>query len=90
MAPNVSKHARLRSAQRGIAPDDLHWLIGAADLERPIGSGATLFLCSKEQRHFAPSDKLGRYGVILSDDGTVITVLPIRQSKAGRRYMRRE
>ena len=84
----LTRHAATRCAQRGIRPEFLDELIGLSDVDTPIGSNCRLIRVSRKARdRQAASDKLGRYAIIWSDDTqSVVTVLPLKAGRAGRRY----
>lgn len=81
----LTRHAEARCAQRGIRPDFLARLIDLSDVDTPIGSNCRLLRVSRNARE--RHDKLGRYAVIWSDGRqAVVTVVPIKSTRAGRRY----
>jgi hypothetical protein len=89
MQYGISKHAQRRMNQRGITHDFIAALIDYADIEVPVGSNSSLLRVSRAQgEHLNIDDRLGHYGIIFSEDGNVITVLPIHRGNSGRRYRR--
>lgn len=82
-------HAQTRMRQRGIRADFLDSLLMSADLESDIGGGATLYRVSRATAEALQSgDRLARYGAIISGDGALVTVMPVRASSSGARYRR--
>lgn len=84
----ISRHAEIRMAQRGLNSVDLDFLLSEAEVEHSVGGGAVLVCLARAQAEFGPESKLARYGVILAADGTIVTVLPLRSTRSGRRYHR--
>jgi hypothetical protein len=84
----LTQHAAVRCAQRGIRAEFLDELVNLSDVDTPIGSNCRLFRVSRKARHRCDAgDKLGRYAVIWSDDSqSVVTVLPLKNGRSGRRY----
>lgn len=84
----LTHHASLRCAQRGIRPQFLDDLLRLSDVETAIGSNCRLFRVSPSAgRQHTERDRLSRYAVVWSDDSqSVVTVLPIRRGRSGRRY----
>ena len=87
MQPHISKHAKIRMNQRGVSNEFLSDLVANADIELSADSGCALLRVSKRRSEYLNiDDRLYRYGVILSEDGTIVTVLPVYSSKSGKRY----
>ena len=86
----LTRHAELRCAQRGIRPGFLDDLVHLSDLETSAGSNCRLLRVSaRAASGHAERDRLSRYAVIWSDDThAVVTVLPVRCGRVGRRYRR--
>jgi hypothetical protein len=84
----LTQHAAVRCAQRGIRTEFLDELVSLSDVDTPIGSNCRLFRVSRKSRNRLDNgDKLRRYAVIWSDDSqSVVTVLPLKGGRAGRRY----
>lgn len=85
---SMTRHAALRCAQSGIRPDFLDKLVELSDVDEPIGTNCRLFRVSRNaQRRHDDDSKLRRYAVIWSDDShSVVTVIPLKSGRAGRRY----
>jgi len=85
-----SNHSALRAAQRGLGTHFIGAILEHADVECPIGDNCTLMRVSR--RHAARlniDDRLGRYGLIWSEDtARIVTILPLHEGPAGRRYRR--
>ncbi|MDX1820108.1 MAG: hypothetical protein R3197_04350 [Paracoccaceae bacterium] len=85
----ISQHAAVHMAERGINKRFLAALMDHADVETPVGGGATALRVSRKRARLLNfDDRLHRYSVILSSDATVITVLPLKPGLPGRRYRR--
>ncbi|WP_263338018.1 hypothetical protein [Albidovulum salinarum] len=85
-----SEHSLRRSAQRGVTKGFIEAILTHADIERPIGDNCRLVRVSRRWSHgLNIDDRLGRYAVIWSDDtARIVTVLPLYDGAAGRRYRR--
>ena len=82
-----TNHARDRLRQRGVRQAFLDLLVASADLDRDVGGGAALYRVSRQAaRTQGGCDKLGRFGAIVSDDGALITVLPLQRQRPRNRY----
>ena len=85
----TTRHAQRRMQQRGIQPKFLNSLLMNADLERSVGHSCVLYRVScRRAAALNIDDRLGHYGLIVSNDGALITVVPIRRSNSGARYRR--
>lgn len=86
-----SEHSQLRSAQRGVTTCFIDAILMHADIERPIGDNCRLMRVSRgRSQGLNIDDRLGRYAVIWSDDtARIVTVMPLHDGIAGRRYRRR-
>ncbi len=85
----ATRHANRRMRQRGIRQNLLDLLLHNADLEAPIGSACTLYRVSRElATTLNADDRLAHYGAIISQDGALVTVMPIRRTRSGARYRR--
>lgn len=85
--PQISKHAAVRMAARGINKLFLAAILQNADVETPVGSGASALRVSRKRaRVLNVHDRLHHYAVVLSSDAKVITVLPMKPGHHGRRY----
>ena len=85
----ATRHACRRMQQRGIRQIFLDLLLDNADLEVPIGSACTLYCVSYDRATMLNADdRLARYGAIVSQDGALVTLMPIRQTHSGTRYRR--
>ena len=79
----LSRHATVRTQQRGIRRDVISLLVARCDVERLVGGGCAALSCSRaaiekaRQEGEAPSmlERLGRLVLILAADGTVVTVM---------------
>jgi hypothetical protein len=90
MEPEISRHASLRMAQRGISHDFISSILDNANIERPANDNCRLYRVSADLAHALGDDRIGRFAVIWSDDyGQVVTVLPIWQGRAGASYRKR-
>lgn len=87
--PPISRHAAVRMANRGVTKAFLTALVTHADVETPVGDGATALRVSRNwARRLNLDDRLHRYSVVLSADSTVVTILPMTPTQRGRRYRR--
>ncbi len=85
----ATRHANRRMRQRGIRQIFLDLLLDNADVEVPIGSACTFYRVSRElATTLNADDRLARYGAIVSQDGALVTVMPIRRTHSGARYRR--
>lgn len=84
----LSQHATMRCAQSSIRTAFLNELLDLSDVDAPIGSNCRLFRVSRKAlKHYDGDSKLGRYAIIWSDDSqSVVTVMPLRSGRGGRRY----
>ena len=87
--PVLTTHARQRCQQRGIRAALLNAVLENADVERPVGSCSVLVSVSKARAARQNlDDRLSRCGVILSQDGAVITVAHVHRSRRGKTWRR--
>lgn len=87
--PVLTAHARQRCQQRGIRVALLSAVLENADVERPAGGDAVLLSVSRARAaRLNLNDRLGRCGVILSQDGAVITVAHVHRSRRGKTWRR--
>lgn len=86
----LSKHSTTRAAQRGVRPSLLDTILAHADVDGPIGSNCRLIRVSKRRaRELNLDDRLGRYALIWSESSAqIVTVMPLHDGRAGRRYRR--
>ena len=79
-----SKHAKIRSNQRGIRKDELDVIIEFGKKERSREGSVSYFMtrktCEAAQRALGPAftklnDNIRNKAVIVSEEGTVITVI---------------
>lgn len=86
-----SEHSQRRGAQRGVTEGFIEAILMHADIERPIGDNCRLVRVSRHRSQgLNIDDRLGRYAVIWSDDtARIVTVMPLHDGAAGRRYRRR-
>lgn len=85
----LSRHARIRCAQRGVTPEFLATIFQHADVQRPVGGNCRLERISRAQaRALNLDDRLGRYAVVVSDTtAEVVTVMPLhRHGRMARRH----
>ena len=83
----LTTHATRRCSQRGLKQCEIEQIFENADVELPIGSNCSLLRVSwKTARSLNLGEKVGRFGLILNEEGVVVTVLPIRGGANGRRY----
>lgn len=86
---NITKHAQIRMAQRGVRRDDLEVLLAHADLESDVGGQCTMLGLRRDTaQRLGVDDWMKRTAVIVSADGAIITVMPLYGSSAGRHYRR--
>jgi len=87
--PALTHHASQRCQQRGIRTDLLEAILNNADVERHAHGGALLVSVSRARAaELNLDDRLGRCGVILSDDGAIITVAHIHDTRRGKAWRR--
>lgn len=90
METHITNHARIRMKQRGISSAFLTKILDNADIERASTNNCRLYRVSRNLAQKMREDRLGRYAVIWSDDfGQVVTVVPIRATRAGKAYSRK-
>lgn len=91
---SLSRHAEVRLGQRGVTAAMLGALIEHADIESPVGGGCYALALSRRARAGTDlraalgdaTERLADLSVVVSEDGTVVTVLHRLRSRAGRRY----
>lgn len=89
MQYGISKHAQRRMNQRGVTHEFVSTLVNYADIEVPVGSNCSLLRVSRGQgEHLNIDDRLCHYAAVFSEDGNIVTVLPIHKGNSGRRYRR--
>ena len=83
----ISRHALKRCQSRGISLGMIESIVLGADLEIPIGRGCTALSLTKAaaRAHGALAEKLSGIVAVMSDDGTLVTVLHA-YGRRGRRY----
>jgi len=83
-----SYHSQTRSAQRGATNDFVEAILAHADIEKPVGDNCRLMRVSRQRSlRLNIDDRLGRYALIWSDDtARIVTVMPLHENAAGRRY----
>lgn len=92
----LSKHATTRAQQRGVRQWVVDSLFNEADVEHPVGGGCRALTFSRsrvvELREDGASvgelEALGRHFLVISPDGTIVTVGKVRAGTRGRRYRR--
>lgn len=83
----LSRHATKRCAQRGIRKEFLNDLLKYADVEVQVGGGAIALSVSKTTATTLDlGNRFGHYAVIISQDATIISVLPLHNCQRGRIY----
>jgi hypothetical protein len=84
-----SKHAQKRCQQRGIRPALIRTIIENADVDVPAGSCASILSVSRRKgKRLNLGDQVGRLGVVLSEDGTIITIAHIFDNRRGKSWRR--
>ena len=87
--PALTRHARQRCQQRGVRASLLRSVLKNADVEKPAHNGAMLVSVSKARaEELNIDDRLGRLGVVLANDGAVITVAHISGNRRGKVWRR--
>jgi L-amino acid N-acyltransferase YncA len=87
--PSLTHHARQRCQQRGIGTGLLRAVLEHADVEYPAYDGKVLVSVSRAHaEELNIDDRLGRFGVVLSGNGTVITVAHIQNNRRGKAWRR--
>ena len=86
-----SDHSQIRASQRGVTHRFIEEILHHADVERPIGDNCTLLRVSRQRSaQLNIDDRLARYALIWSDDtARIVTVMPLHDGPAGRRYRRK-
>lgn len=90
MYRNLTAHARVRMAQRGIRPDDLEYVLQHGRRIRPGNGSLYIFLGNRD---VPQEDRIGRQGklagtvVVLDRAGNIVTVY--RNSRASRMLKKR-
>ena len=86
----ISRHARTRMCQRGVTADFLKTLIHHADCETHVGGGGMALRVSRRRAEILNlGDRLHRLAVVVSNDGTLITITRMSNGALGRRYRRK-
>ncbi len=87
--PTLTRHARQRCQQRGIRARLLNAVLENADVESPAYGGSVLVSVSRARAEkLNLDDRLDRLGVVLSQDGAVVTVAHIHGSRRGKAWHR--
>lgn len=86
-AIEISGHALKRCQARGIARWMIESVVLGADLEVPVGHGCTALSLTRAaaSAHGALAEKLSGIVAVMSDDGTLVTVLHA-YGRRGKRY----
>jgi hypothetical protein len=86
-AITISGHALKRCQSRGISLSMIESIVLCADREVPVGRGCTALSLTKAaaRAHGALAEKLSGIVAVMSDDGTLVTVLHA-YGRRGRRY----
>ena len=92
----LSKHATTRVRQRGVRKWVVDSLFNEADVVHPVGGGCHALTLSRrrviELRGDGASvgelEVLGRHFLVISADGTIVTVGKVQSGTRGRRYRR--
>jgi hypothetical protein len=86
-----SSHSKVRAAQRGVTNRFMNAILSYADVDRPIGGNCRLLRVSRQRSDALNiDDRLGRYALIWSDNtAQIVTVMPLHDGAAGRRYRRK-
>jgi len=92
----LSKHAAIRAQQRGVRQWVVDSLFNEADVVHPVGGGCHALTLSRrrvvELRGDGASvgelEVLGRHFLVISPDGTIVTVGKVQSGTRGRRYRR--
>ena len=93
----LSRHAVMRTQQRGVPHHLIDALMSYADFEAPVGSGCTVLRMTRDRLDDADlADRLGSererlrgLSIVWSErTGEIVTVLRPRRGPAGRRYRR--
>lgn len=86
-----SEHSQTRASQRGVTARFVDDILIHADVEHPIGDNCILLRVSRQRSaRLNIDDRLGRYALIWSDDtARIVTVMPLHDGPAGRRYRRK-
>lgn len=94
----ISNHARLRMAQRGIAPDAVLCVLRYGDIEAPAGSGCHELRLSRRSAEglrleglvgICCAERAARTALIVSADGAVVTAYPKAAAAPVRKSKRR-
>jgi anti-sigma factor RsiW len=85
----LTRHARQRCQQRGVRASLLRSVLENADVENPAHNGAVLVSVSKDRAEkLNIDDRLSHLGVVLANDGAVITVAHISGNRRGKAWRR--
>jgi hypothetical protein len=85
----LTKHARRRIGQRGITNRFLNALLMHANTEVSVGGGVVaLSVTPSRAQNLNIDDKLHRYTALVSDNGALISVIPLHPGHRGRVYRR--
>ena len=93
----LSKHAAIRTQQRGVPHHLIDALMSHADFEAPVGGGCIVLRMTKDRLDDpdlatslgAERERLRGLSIVWSErSGEIVTVLRPRRGSAGRRYRR--
>ena len=86
----LTAHATVRMQRRAISPEDIQLIMEHADIERPANDNCRLYRVSSGLARALHNERIARLALIWSDDnGAVVTVLPVKSTRAGRYYRHR-
>ncbi len=80
---SISRHAARRCGRR----DMIGQLLDHADRETHVGGGAVALSISRRAAAAMGNPRFARYAAVITE-GTLVTILPIHDGPAGRRYRR--
>ncbi len=92
----LSKHATTRVQQRGVRQWVVDSLFNEADVEHPVGGGCRALTLSRrrvvelrgEGASVGELEVLGRHFLVISPDGTIVTIGKVQSGTKGRHYRR--
>ena len=89
LSVKLTKHARRRIGQRGITNRFIKALLTHANSEVSVGGGiVALSVTRSRAQNLNIDDQLHRYTALVSDNGTLVSVIPMHLGPRGRVYRR--
>ncbi len=90
---NISNHAISRIGQRGIPSVLIEIILSEYDRSIPVGDGCECLSISRQEISFLKGsysnqllDAATKHGVLINNEGRIVTVMKLKAGKHGRSY----